>query len=128
MNKKSDLALREERRAKIAPLLTARVPYRHIAEQLEVGIGTVSRDVTALLAQWAKEQRPDDRNRWRSVELMKLDEMEMGITKSAKQGHEGAIDRTLRIMERRAKLLGLDEPEQIMIDDFVRVYERDGGS
>ena len=122
---KAQRAKIEQRRVAVASLLTARVPYRQIAERLDISIATVSRDVAALLAQWAREQRPDDRNRWRATELMKLDEMEMALTPQARRGHEGAVDRTLRIMERRAKLLGLDEPDQMMVNQFVRVYERD---
>ena len=128
MSRKAAEAIREARRAKVAPLLTARVPYRKIAEQLDISISTVSADVAVIIDRWAKEQRPEDRNRWRATELMKLDEMEMALTKLARQGHEGAVDRVLRIMERRAKLLGLDEPDQITVDQFVRVVERDASN
>lgn len=129
---------REARRAKVAVLLTARVPYRQIAAQLGVSLGTISGDVAALLAQWAKEQRPEDRNRWRAVELMKLDEMEMRATNLLRMKEQPDISQTeriLRIMERRAKLLGLDEPTRIegsisvpiTLVEVERTVEHEGG-
>lgn len=43
-----------------------------------------------------------------ALELERLDAIQIEVYRSAKQGHLGAIDRLLRIMERRSKLLGLD--------------------
>jgi hypothetical protein len=60
------------------------------------------------------------------MELRRLDDLLMALWPSARQGELGAIDRTLRIMERRAKLLGLDAPEksQTQIQQIIRVqYE-----
>ncbi len=42
------------------------------------------------------------------LELQRLDSISVEVYRQAKQGHLGAIDRLLRIMERRSKLLGLD--------------------
>ena len=41
----------------------------------------------------------------------------LGVWKQAKDGHLGAIDRVLKIQERRAKLLGLDAPSKVSIED-----------
>jgi hypothetical protein len=46
----------------------------------------------------------------RSMEVERLDRMLLGLWESARVGHLGAVDRVLRIMERRSKLLGLDAP------------------
>jgi hypothetical protein len=46
----------------------------------------------------------------REMELARMDEMMAGIYPTALQGDMQAIDRVLRIMERRAKLLGIDAP------------------
>jgi len=43
------------------------------------------------------------------LELERLDAMQAAIWDDAMNGHLGAIDRVLKIMERRAKLLGLDQ-------------------
>lgn len=110
MSRKSNRAVIEQRRAKVATLLTAGVSYRRMAESLGVSLGTIARDVGMLIKQWAKEQSPENRERWRVLELEKLNELEFAINPQAKSGNQGAVDRVLRVMERRAKLLGLDMP------------------
>ena len=44
------------------------------------------------------------------VEMERLDAMQLSIWLKAKAGDFNAIDRLLKIMQRRAKLLGLDAP------------------
>jgi hypothetical protein len=46
----------------------------------------------------------------RELELMRLDAMLLGLWRRAQAGEEKAVDRVLRIAERRARLLGLDAP------------------
>lgn len=109
-------AKREARRAEVAKLLRAAIPVYRIAEKLEIDRRTATADVNWLLAEWAKEQRPEDRHQWRALELAKLDEIEPKNLSDAKKGNQGAIDRALRIMERRAKILGLDAPTKQEVD------------
>jgi len=49
----------------------------------------------------------------RQLELERLDAMLLGLWNDARKGHQGAIDRVLRIMERRAKFAGLDAPVNV---------------
>lgn len=51
----------------------------------------------------------------RRLELERLDAMLLALWPQAKRGNLGAVDRILRIMERRAKLLGLDAPKAVDI-------------
>lgn len=46
----------------------------------------------------------------RDVELQSLDIAQRGLSRLITTGHLGAIDRMIRIMDHRAKLLGLYEP------------------
>jgi hypothetical protein len=46
----------------------------------------------------------------RELELTRLDAMLLPLWRRVQAGEEKAIDRALRIMERRARLLGLDAP------------------
>lgn len=46
----------------------------------------------------------------RDMQIARLDSMLASIWASVKQGQYGAIDRALKLEERRAKLLGLDAP------------------
>lgn len=61
------------------------------------------------------------------MELRRLDDLLMALWPQARQGEFGAIDRTLRIMESRRKLLGLDAPQQVQtqIQQVIRVSYED---
>ena len=49
----------------------------------------------------------------RTLEALRLDEIQAKIWDKAIAGDYRAVDRVLRIMERRAKLLGLDAPVKV---------------
>lgn len=49
----------------------------------------------------------------RKLELDRLDELQRKVWVQALQGNLGAMDRVLRIHERRAKLMGLDAPLKV---------------
>jgi hypothetical protein len=56
------------------------------------------------------EVSSEDATAIRAIEVDRLDRLQLGIWSSATTGHLGAIDKVLKIMERRAKLLGIDSP------------------
>jgi len=58
------------------------------------------------------EKRNQDADEVRELELSRLDDMFLGLWKDAKAGKWLAVDRALRIMERRAAYLGLDAPKK----------------
>ena len=68
----------------------------------------------------------------RDIEMARLDRMQTALWSKVLQGHEGAIDRVLRIMQRRADLLGLDAPKKQDITsdgkkvEIVVKYETNG--
>jgi len=47
------------------------------------------------------------------MELERLNEMQRRLWTKVLQGEESAVDRVLKIMQRRAKYLGLDSPDEI---------------
>jgi len=49
----------------------------------------------------------------RQIEVERIDRLTMAIWQGATSGNLGAIDRVLKLSERRAKLLGLDAPQTI---------------
>jgi hypothetical protein len=55
------------------------------------------------------------------LERSRLDALLMAVWGQAVKGNQGAIDRALRIMERRARLLGLDAP--VRTDVTVNTWE-----
>ncbi len=80
-------------------------------EQIAAHLGysnrqSANRAVLRLLAAHEAENVAD----LRTLENMRLDDLLFAVYKAAKSGDLGAIDRALRIAERRAKLWGLDAP------------------
>jgi hypothetical protein len=58
----------------------------------------------------------------RSLEAERLNELLAGLWEKAKSGDLWAVDRALSIMERRAKLFGLDRPPEDDLSDEARKY------
>ena len=85
--------------------------FREIARELKVAPATaykaVARGLAAVNA-GCREQAQE----LRALEALRLDQMQAALWQQATDGDVRAIDRILRIMERRARLLGLDEPER----------------
>lgn len=50
------------------------------------------------------------------LELLRLDELHRACWGKAMAGDLRAVDRVLRVMERRARLLGLDKPAAVAVD------------
>lgn len=53
----------------------------------------------------------------RTLEVARLDAMLLALWPQVKQGNQGAIEKALKVEERRAKLLGLDAPAKIAPTD-----------
>ena len=58
------------------------------------------------------ERNLEDAGTLRSLEMLRLDELQNAIWQRAIDGDGRALDRILAIMARRAKLLGLDAPQR----------------
>ena len=86
--------------------------YTKIAAEIGCARSTahlyVSRELEALA-----QTCHDEAEQVRDLEIHRLDDLYMQALQHVQAGEIPAIDRCLRIMERRAKLLGLDAPEQI---------------
>lgn len=83
--------------------------YRDIGAKLGVSEAQAHRDVHAEL-QRLNKQNLSSAEELRRLEDAKLDAMELALARQVRDGSHGAIDRLLRIMDRRAKLWGLDAP------------------
>ncbi|MBP2325344.1 Ni,Fe-hydrogenase III large subunit [Kibdelosporangium banguiense] len=103
----SERQVAAERRARALELRKAGASYEQIAQQCGYSHrGTAHRAVMQALASVADELAADVRD----LELTRLDSMLMGLWRAARDGDGSAVDRVLKIMERRAKILGLDSP------------------
>ncbi len=86
--------------------------YQDIANQLDCSLSTAHRYIQNAMAD-AKAQVQADAAEIKTEEISRLDGMLKGLWPDARKGSYGAVDRVLKIMERRARLLGLDAPAKI---------------
>jgi hypothetical protein len=129
------------KRSKNAPVLVAAQTRRALAVELRARGHTYRRVAELVLKQWGAERLPKDygeRQAWgdvdtelarlrkvtseqvaviRQLELSRLDELFHAMFTRAVTGDKPAVDRVLRIMDRRSKLLGLDAPTKIAPTD-----------
>jgi len=83
--------------------------YVDIAKALEISKSHAHRLVTEAMRE-TKAQITADVADMKAEQLSRLDGMLAGLWPAARKGAVGAVDRVLKIEERRAKLLGLDAP------------------
>jgi len=95
------------KQAQALELRKAGASYKAIAER--VGFKNAARAYEAVKAALQKTLRPPA-DELRQMECERLDALLLALWPQAHQGNHGAIDRVLKIMERRARLLGLDAP------------------
>lgn len=99
-----------QRQLKALELRRAGETFEAIAEQLDYsGRGVAYRAVMAALRKTLQEPADEVRK----LELERLDELLRSLWPKAQDGNQGAVDRILRIMQRRALLLGLDAPQAV---------------
>lgn len=101
-----------ELQAKALELRRMGLGFVAIGEQLGLKKSQAHRLVTAGMAE-ARAQIGASADELRTEELSRLDGMLQGLWPRARKGEVVAIDRVLKIGERRAKLLGLEAPVRI---------------
>lgn len=110
-------AKRDARNADRAELATKALALRRAGatyEQVARELGLANRSVAFKLVQGAIADIPrEEAQECLSLELDRLDTLlRGGLFEKARRGDVQCIDRVLRIMDRRARYLGLDSPEK----------------
>ena len=95
--------------------------YTQIAAELKCARSTACRYVLSEL-EYLADQCREEAGQVRDLELQRLDELYLVAWKAIADGSETAIDRCLRIMERRAKLLGLDAAEKVDVKGIAELH------
>lgn len=114
----------EERRTKVAELLINGYSGNKIAHQLGVHHSTIYDDIAAIRELWRQNQtHPYDV--WVTRELERLDYLEEKLSLRLDRGDPAALQVALRIQERRAKYLALDQPTRVIIDDGLTAEIRE---
>lgn len=110
------------RRVQVAEMLLAKVPQRTIAARLGVNVGTICDDVREIKKTW-RERAGDSYAAHVAEEVAKLDVLEQSLLPKVVDGSIAATEAFIRIMERRARLLGLDAPVttkvELITEDMV---------
>jgi DNA-binding CsgD family transcriptional regulator len=104
-------AAKRDRAIKALELRIAGATYRQIGAQLGVSECTAYHDVQEELGRLdtiGKEKA----ERLRELEARRLDALTIALAPALQSGDVRAILAAVRVMERRAKLLGLDGPQQ----------------
>jgi predicted DNA-binding transcriptional regulator YafY len=99
--------VKAERIAQAFEFRKAGMSLREIAARLDVSHETVRKDIIEMTEQFIEEARVHHRTMV-AMEMMRLDDMAFGIWPAATMGDVKAIEAMLKIMERRAKMLGVD--------------------
>lgn len=103
-----------QRRKQVAYYRMMHFPQREIAKRVGVSVATVNRDLQAVREEWM-ERRNAAYGSWVAEEIAKLDALEkvwLPRALSRESLDTGTVREVMRIMDRRAKLLGLDRPEE----------------
>lgn len=114
----------EQRRSTVADLLINGWNAPKIARHLSVDPKTVYNDITAIRSQW-RENQTHTYDEWVTKELQRLDYLEEKLDTRLSTGDPSALQVALRIQERRAKYLALDQPTRIVIDDGLTAEIRE---
>lgn len=98
------------RRIKALQLRAARLTYQQIADRLYNGDRSNARKDILKAVETQEKEAADE---VRAQEIILLDQLARPLIKRAIEGDDKAVTAMLRIMERRAKYLGLDAPTQV---------------
>lgn len=115
----------EVRRDKVWAYKVAGFAYRDIAKMLDVSLGTIQADMSAMMKVIHDSQR-ESIDQYRALELERLDTSQKGIWAKVLKGDTKAIDSYIKISKRRAALLGLDAPTKIeipLLNDIEKLLE-----
>lgn len=108
------------RRQQVAERLVAHWPYRAIARELGVSLGTIAKDVAKIREEW-RDRLAQTYEEHVAEEFGKLDQVEMALLpKVLHGGRDGgaslnAAQVWLAVSDRRARLMGLDKPQRAEI-------------
>ncbi len=86
--------------------------YRAIAKALSVSVSTAHDLVSKAIVE-RREQKAKRTDELVELELERCDQLQRALAKKANEGNERAVTASLKIMERRAKLLGLDAAQKV---------------
>ena len=126
MNSSKPVVLAEWRRQQSMALRLSGLTYHEIGDKLHISHTTASRAVRKTLKRLNEESR-ELAQELVALESMRLDALQAACWEQAMAGDLPAVGVVLKIMERRARLLGLDRKPDDMQQDMlptINVYTK----
>ena len=114
-------ALQKEQKA--LELRIGGAPYRIIGEALGYADPSGAAKAVYRALDRIRSEIRESADQYIQLQLERLDKMLLGVWPEAVKGRYGAIDRVLKIEERRAKLLGLDAATELLVDWRAKLEE-----
>jgi hypothetical protein len=99
------------RRAEALALRLAGKSYRAIGAELGVSECQAHRDIAKTLADLAAKEQHLTKE-MRQLDLARIDKGIAGLTAAYERGEPAAVSAMVKLLERRARLLGLDAPQR----------------
>jgi hypothetical protein len=121
----ADTQLIQRRRAQVAALRLAGVRsadeiQRALADQgTRVGIRTIKYDLAAAESYW-RDAAAKSIEVERAVDVARIERLIRSLWSDATSGRWQAVDRVLKLLERKSALLGLDAPRSIDVTARIR--------
>jgi len=116
------MVIAAQRRVQALELRKAGYTYEQIGVALGISSQAAYKHVVKALGV-INEKLSEATEELRTLEVQRLDRLFEVMYKKAEKGDMNAIDRCVRLMERRAKLLGLDAPakQEIGLDSTISI-------
>lgn len=112
-------AQRDARRVRVMRMFNSGMTRTAIADRVGVSAGTVTRDIEHML----REYLAVPTEQYVARQLSQIEDLRRAVYANALQGDLDAFDRAVRLMDREAKLLGLDAPSRAVVhvsnEDFA---------
>ncbi len=109
------------REEKSLELRMAGYTYEKIGEELGITAQAAFAAVKRAITNQAKK-RSEDVETYRQMQLHQLDKLQSSLWDKAINGDVNAVDRILKILDRRAKLLGIDAEKDEHIIPSVTIH------
>ena len=109
---------RNKRIEKAVKLRESGLSYQEVGEEMSVTKSTAWGYVKKALDE-VQERYESSAVTVRNLEIRRLDSLLNGVWEKASKGDVGAIDRVLKIMERKSKFLGLDAPDKAIVKSDI---------
>ncbi|NCC31207.1 MAG: hypothetical protein EOM24_04180 [Chloroflexia bacterium] len=87
-----------------------------IAAELDMAPAQVSNNLKAVLTE-VRVATEAEAETYREFELARLDKLLLALQDGIERGDPGSINAALKVSERRCKMLGLDSPIEMKLDD-----------